>query len=106
MRKITIESNEAFLNSTPFKKQNMEVRVLATENNSPCWVGLFYHGNMIAERHINKRVNKLKITNCGYFTNTTKERLNALPNVNLYQKKGVWYLNEKAWNGNLINIKQ
>ena len=52
-------------------------------------------GNIIAER-VN---NELIICNCGYPTNTTKERLNGLPNVSIVQCKGEWYLNGEKWNG-------
>ena len=45
-----------------------------------------------------------QIINAGWFSNTTKERLNALPNVHITQKNWVWYLNEKEWNGELIDI--
>ena len=48
--------------------------------------------------------NKIHIQNCGWFTNTTKERLNALPNVSIQQKKGVWYLNGEKWNGQIKEI--
>lgn len=40
----------------------------------------------------------------GFFTNTTKERLNALPGVNIVQKLGKWYLNGVLWDGTLTNI--
>ena len=59
------------------------------------------HGNTIA---ILNELNELFITNCGWFTNTTKERLNALPNVCIYQKNWIWYLNGKEWNGKLTQI--
>ena len=47
----------------------------------------------------------IQSTNCGWFSNTTKERLNGLPNVNIYQKNFEWFLNGKKWDGNLIDIK-
>jgi len=106
MRKITQEATEAFLNGLNYKKTNTEVKVLALEKGVPCCIALFLHGHKIAELHKNKRVTRLKITNCNYFTDTTKERLNGLPNVQINQKQGVWYLNGKAWNGELITIKQ
>ena len=46
----------------------------------------------------------LSITNCGWETATTKERLNALPNVRIQQKKGIWYLNDVEWDGKLIDV--
>ena len=105
MRKITKEAIYAFDNNLYFKKSNTEVRILAFENSIPCHIGLFLHGNMIAEKHTNKRVNKLRISTCGWNTNTTKERLNALKGVSICQNNFVWYLNGKEWDGKLIDIK-
>lgn len=62
--------------------------------------GLFLHGNRIAYYENGN----LYITNCGWFSNTTKERLNALPNVSINQNKGVWYLNGEVWNGEPVKI--
>lgn len=98
MRKITEESVDAFMNARKFKKANMEVEVL------PNVTILKLHGNKIAYRYNNPE-RTLSITNCGWFTNTTKERLNALEGVNIYQKNWEWYLNGKQWGGGLIDIK-
>ena len=97
MRNITIESINAFLSAKKFKKSNMQVEVL------PNVTVLKYQGNEIAYRYNNPK-KTLSITNCGWFSNTTKERLNGLPNVSIYQKNFIWYLNGKEWNGNLIEI--
>jgi hypothetical protein len=61
------------------------------------------HGNEIAYLY-NDPNKTLSISNCGWFTPTTKERLNALPNVHIQQKNYIWYLNGKEWNGDLIDI--
>jgi|TARA_R110000765_G_scaffold60380_1_gene116845 hypothetical protein len=97
MRNITIESINAFLSAKKFKKSNMQVEVL------PNVTVLKYQGNEIAYRY-NDPKKTLSITNCGWFSNTTKERLNGLPNVSIQQKNFIWYLNGNEWNGNLINI--
>lgn len=99
MRKITQDSVNAFMNGENFRKQNMEV------DAERGIVSLFLHGNLIATR--TKRHGKwsTQITNAGWKSNTTKERLNAIPGVNIYQRKGVWYLNDKEWNGQWITIK-
>lgn len=60
------------------------------------------HGNIIAMKNdIN-----LKISNCGYFTNTTKERLNAILLAfglgAIKQKKGKWYLNGEEFSGSKV----
>tara|TARA_R100001129_G_C5291675_1_gene239851 strand:+ start:125 stop:421 length:297 start_codon:yes stop_codon:yes gene_type:complete len=97
MRKITNDSINAFMNAKKFNRQNMNVEVL------PNVTILKLHGNIIAYRY-NDPKRTLSITNAGWFSNTTKERLNALPNVHITQKKWVWYLNGKEWNGELIDI--
>ncbi len=98
MRKITSESVYAFLNAESYKKENMSVEVL------PNVTILKLHGNAIAYRY-NDPERTLSITNCGWFSNTTRERLNALPNVSISQKKGNWFLNGVLWDGKLIDIK-
>jgi hypothetical protein len=98
MRKITIQSIEAFNNATPFKKQNMQVAVY------PNVTVLLLHDNEIAYRY-NDPEKTLSIRNCGWQSATTKERLNGLDGVNIVQKNFVWYLNGKEWDGSLIDIK-
>jgi hypothetical protein len=97
MRKITQQATHAFMNAKPFKKDNTEVEVL------PNVTILKLFGKKIAYRY-NDPERTLSITNCGWQTNTTKERLNALPNVRIHQKKGEWYLNSVKWDGELINV--
>ena len=46
----------------------------------------------------------LKITNAGWKSNTTKERLNGLPNVNIRQRGGMWELNGYLWKGDLVTV--
>lgn len=105
MKQITKESIEAFESLTPFNKSNMKVKILGAEKGIPVWAELYLHDNKIAEIHKTKRKKVLKITNAGWKTNTTKERLNGLNGVRINQLKGVWYLNDKEWNGDLITIK-
>ena len=105
MRKITEESIKAFESLTPFNKSNMKVKILGTEKGLPVQAELYLHDNKIVEIHKTKRKKVLKITNAGWKSNTTKERLNGLNGVQISQRKGVWYLNDKEWNGNLITIK-
>ena len=97
MRKITEETVNAFNNSLPFRKANMEVEVLSDVTI------MKLHGNSIAFRYKYPK-RSLKITNCGWQTNTTKERLNAIDGVSIYQKSGQWFLNGKEWDGNLIDV--
>ena len=86
------------MNAERFKKGNMEVEVL------PNVTVLKLFGNSIAYRY-NDPERTLSITNCGWDTPTTKERLNALPNVSIRQVNREWFLNGEKWNGNLIDVK-
>jgi len=96
MRKITKDIIEAFENGINYKLGNSEVCTLPGGSD----VKMYLHGHLIAK----KDINGLSITNCGYFTNVTKERLNGISGVSISQEKGVWYLNGKTWDGEWINI--
>jgi hypothetical protein len=61
---------------------------------------LYLFGYAIAEW----RGKDLYITAAGWKTNTTKERLNGLPGVNIYQKDFEWYLNGKVWDGSWAKV--
>lgn len=98
MRNITQSAIDAFLDARSFKRSNTQVIV------KPNVTILVLHGHSIAYKY-NDPEKTLSITNCGWFTNTTKERLNGLPNVSIQQKKGVWFLNGIEWDGKLINVK-
>ena len=86
MRQITRKAVEALLVGSNYKNSNTEVRDKA----------MYLHGHKIAWFDINER---LWIDNCVYPTNTTKERLNALPGVYIQQKNFSWYLNGEYWDG-------
>ena len=98
MRQITKDSISAFMSAKKFNRQNMQVEVL------PNVTILKLHGNSIAYRY-NDPQRTLMITNCGWFTPTTKERLNALEGVSIQQKSFKWFLNGVEWNGKPITIK-
>lgn len=89
MRKITKESVDAFINGRYLKKSNMEVTVGRK---------MYLHGNCIARIEPEGNVNTLYISNWGWSSNTTKERLNWIPWVSVTQKNFVWYLNGNEWN--------
>ena len=97
MRKITEESVDAFMNARKFKKSNMEIEVL------PNVTVMRLHGNPIAFRY-NDPERTLSITDAGWSSNTTKERLNGIPNVSIQQKNWEWYLNGEKWNGHMIDV--
>jgi hypothetical protein len=98
MRSITLDACRAFMAAQPFKRSNTEVVVL------PNVTVLKLFGNEIAYRY-NDPEKTLSITNCGWESSTTKERLNGIEGVRIHQRKGQWYLNGKEWNGELINVK-
>lgn len=97
MRTITEKAIEKFLNAETFKSGNTSVEVL------PNVTILKLFGNAIAYQY-NDPERTLSITNCGYETATTKERLNGLPNVKINQTKGKWFLNDVEWDGKLIDV--
>ena len=84
MRKITSEAVDRFLNRSEFKKSNMSVSIEE---------GITYlklHNNKIAAL---LGAGRMWISNAGWRSNTTKERLNGLPNVRIHQKNWEWFLN-------------
>ena len=91
-RKITTDAINAFMNGENFSRDNTSVSV-----NSFGDVVLMLHGNQIAQKR--KIENDLQISNAGWFSTTTKERLNGLPGVSVCQRKGVWFLNGEEWDG-------
>ena len=97
MRKITRESVRNFIDGIPFKKSNMEV----SREGTVYYLKL--HGNKIAARLADGR---MWISNAGWKSNTTKERLNGLPGVRVHQKDWGWFLNGMAWDGNPIFINK
>ena len=100
MRKITQDAIEAFNSNTPFSSGDTQVSI--DDTGATC---LKLHGNLIAIRHADGK-QELEISNAGWETNTTKERLNGLPGVSIQQKQGVWYLNGVEWDGEWITISE
>jgi hypothetical protein len=94
-KKITSDSIKALLDGVPFKRGNTEV----VREGSIYYLKLF--GNKIIAR---KGDGRIWISNAGWFSNTTKERLNGLPIVKITQKDWGWFLNGMAWNGKPICI--
>jgi len=90
MRKITKESVNAFLSGKTLNKGNMNV-VKDGET-----FRLKLHGNTIATID---ELGVLSVSNAGWSSPTTKERLNGLPGVSVNQKNWNWYLNGQEWDG-------
>ena len=95
MRTLTKNALNCFYNKENGNFSNTSV---ITEGNI---TKMFLFGNLIAKLENDK----LFITNAGWKSNTTKERLNGLKGVNIFQKNGEWFLNGEKWNGKLIEIK-
>jgi hypothetical protein len=94
-KKITSDSIKALLDGVPFKRGNTEV----VREGSIYYLKLF--GNKIIAR---KGDGRIWISNAGWFSNTTKERLNGLPIVQITQKDWGWFLNGMAWDGKPISV--
>jgi len=92
MKQVSINVASAFMQGRAKKVSNTQ-----TDGKS-----LWLFGNKIAEH----REDGLYITNCGWKTKTTKERLNAIDGVRIHQKNYVWYLNEEEWNGEWKRVNE
>jgi hypothetical protein len=90
MRKITREIVDAFQNSRSLKIGNSRT------NGESLWL----FDNKIAEI----RRDGLWISNGGWNSMTTKERLNGLSGVHIQQVRGTWYLNGRDWDGSWVNV--
>ena len=95
MRKITKEAVDKFLSKTPFRKSNMSVEEIGGVYK------LKLHGNTIATID---ELGVLSVSNAGWATNTTKERLNGIPGVRVHQKNWNWFLNGVEWDGSWKRI--
>jgi hypothetical protein len=90
MNQTTRRITELFLSGSP--------KTIA--NSRTDGKALFLFNNKIAEH----RDDGLYITNAGWFSLTTKERLNGLPDVSIRQSKKKWYLNGNEWDGSWIKV--
>ena len=96
MRTITKNAVNCFYNKGNGNFSNTSV---ITEGNT---TKMFLFGNLISKLENDK----LFITNAGWKSKTTKERLNALKGVNILQKKGELLLNGEKWDGKLTEINE
>ena len=97
MKKITRDAADRFVLGLPFKRSNTKVLVW------PNLTVMELFGNRIAYKYGN---GTLLITNARWPTVTTKERLNGIAGVSIWQANWIWYLNGSEWDGSLINIEQ
>jgi hypothetical protein len=97
MRKITEQVATAFNSGTKLSVGNTKVVV----NGSV--IKMYLHSNLIATKNVND--GSLIVTSAGWKTATTKDRLNAISNVHVQQKRGEWFLNGEEWGGEEKLIK-
>ena len=103
MRKVTRESVNAFFNGNEYKQGDTQVKVLSSEHEVFKQSHLLLHGHVIAIYDFYS--GNLKISNCGYSTPTTKERLNGVLSeafgyeitnklYYIFQHKYDWYITD------------
>lgn len=90
MRKITRDIVNAF----------QEMRSLRIGNSRTDGHSIWLFNNKIVE----VRDDGVWITNAGWDSKTTKERLNGLSGVHIQQVRGTWFLNGRAWDGRWVNV--
>ena len=106
MRKIEKQMNFAISNKGDFRKDNTEVVYNSNTNCS----SVYLHGHQIAT--LDHSTNALKLSSCGYETNTTKSRLNAILEevkygCKVFQKNFVWFVKYNSqtlmfWDGMIL----
>lgn len=92
MRKITREICSAFENR----------RALKIDNSRTDGSSLWLFDNKIAEW----RDGDLWVTNAGWDSRTTNERLNGLDDVSIIRHRGILFLNERVWDGRWVNVRE
>lgn len=92
MKKITKKAVEALFEKRDFKESNTCVEYILQPHSETSEMSIF--GNTIARYY--HRAEELQIFNCGWFTQTTKERLNgilkAFNGSDLTQRAGKWLI--------------
>ena len=92
MRKITKEIVAAFMNREEKRIGNSHTR----------GEFLYLHGNAIACLN---QDGTIEVTTAGWNTPTTRERLNGIPGVRVYVRKGQLYLNDRPWDGSWTEVR-
>jgi len=92
MRKIEQQMNRAIVNKNDWSNSNTEVNY---NSNTDC-SAVYLHGNQIAT--VDHNTNALKLSSCGWYSVTTKSRLNAIlqgliAGASVYQRQFNWFLN-------------
>jgi len=102
MRKVTKNAVNAFHKGQTFKSGNtaVEFQAMTRDGQYPkgnYFVVLKLHGNEIARK--DSATGLIEINNCGWETNTTKERLNGL-GAGISQSNFTWYKDGEVFPSN------
>ena len=89
MRKVTEQIKQAWINN----------QCLTIGNTSTDGTSIFLHGNKIIKRNED---GSISVTNSGWYSNTTKERLNMV--CRCHRSKGQWFINDIPYTGGWVNI--
>lgn len=65
-------------------------------------IGVFYHGTCVVRAHPDGSV---VLNTGGYYTATTKARINEYSPASVFQDKGVWYVTGRAADGGCDHSK-
>lgn len=95
-RKITQDAVRAFMSDTNWRRDNTEVRTSGDSTR------MYLHGNCIARRF--PQTGDIHVSDGGWQSATTKERLNGIPGVRVHQRDHQWHLNDKPWSGSWTDI--
>ena len=95
MRKIERQMNFAISNKSDWSSSNTQVSYNENTNCS----SVYLHGHNIAT--VDHSTNAVKVSSCGWTTNTTKSRLNAILNevkfgCSVFQKNFIWFISFKG----------
>ena len=106
MRKIERQMNFAISNKSDWSSSNTRVEY----NNLSNCCSIYLHGHQIAT--VDHNLKAVKLSSCGYTTNTTKSRLNAILDevkygCRVFQKNWNWFVsynNQTAsfWDGMIL----
>ena len=96
MKQLSILAANAFHQFKKFKRSNTQVII----DDGIAYLYLF--DNLIAKHYPNGDIH---ITSAGWFSVSTKERLNSLDGVHIIQRNSEWFLNGKEWNGEWTKVK-
>lgn len=97
-RQISEDAATALMSHKTFRRDN--TKVIVDEDGD---YHLILFGNHIATH---THDNRLLISNAGWNSSTTRERLNAIPNVWTRTVKGQMFLNNTKWDGKWTELIQ